>query len=282
MEGMMIFAAISAFTAAQDPFQFEEKYDPLVQEAARNVAVEAVREMRFSHSDRTLLIVPLTGDVKEIVTNTLGSAILNTQKFVGVQRSTWDEIMTKLGIKDPIRQVQSSKEAIRVGRAYKADYVLFGRVYPGLLHREQGKVDLEVHFRIVKVPTEGDTIEGVFIGTYRTREEPGLLSIVHHRIWIREYSPVTRIIVWAIVMLSLPFAILMFKEMIGGSKPLLPVIFVVLFTGADILLSFVMMGFEIDGIFQAGLFVFGMASSLFWNLFVVAKVGQMSAGYGTH
>jgi hypothetical protein len=284
MERAMCAGAILALAwPAQDPFQPEEKYHALISEAGRSVAQQAMEEMRFSFADKSILVIPLTGDTSDIVTNLLSQAILGSGKFVEVRRSTWDDIMTRLGIREPIRQVQVSRQAVEIAQSYGADFVLFGRVYPGLLHRERGKIDLELHFRIVRVPKREEKsapIQGVFIGTYRTREEPGLLSIVHHRMWIREYSAVGRVIFWAIAMLALPFLVLMFKEMVAGSKPLLPVIFVVLFTGADILLAFVLMGFEIDGMFQAALFILAMASALFWNLFVVAKVGQMSS-YGT-
>lgn len=266
----------------QEEFQPEEKYRALIAEAGRSVAQQALEEMRFSFSDKSLLVIPLTGDTNDIVTNILGQAILGSGKFVEVRRGTWDEVMTRLGLREPIRQVQSSRHAIEIAQSYGADFVLFGRVYPGLLHRERGRIELELHFRIVRVPKKEEKaagIQGIFIGTYRTREEPGLLSIVHHRIWIREYSPIGRLMLWAIVTLSLPFVALMFKEMVTGSKPLLPVIFVVLFTGVDILFAFILMGFEIDGMFQAALFIAAVGSALFWNLFVVAKVGQMS-GYG--
>lgn len=283
MKAALWLTVALGMAVGQDPFQPEQKYRDLIAEAARSVVQQALEEMRFSFADKSLLVIPLTGDTNDLVTNVLGQAILGSGKFVEVRRGTWEDLMTKLGLRDPIRQVQGAKQAIEIARSFGADFVLFGRVYPGLLHRERGTIELELHFRIIRVPkTEEkiDAIQGVFIGTYRTREEPGLLSIVHHRMWIREHSPVGRAIFWAIVMLGLPFAVLMCKEMVTGSKPLLPVIFVVLFTGADILLAFALMGFEIDGMFQATLFIVAMASALFWNLFVVAKVGQMS-GYGT-
>lgn len=254
--------------------QFEEKYVELVREAAQAVADQALEEMRFAATNKSFLSLPLAGDSRGIVTEVLASRIAGSGKFKRVERTTWDELREKLGLAEKVRAVTTSKEAIRIASDYGADYVLFGRAAIGARSRRKGKIDLEVRFRIVNV----ETGKGIFIGTYRTREEAGPLSITRQRMWIQDTSAVGRGIVWLIVMLSIPFVVLLFREVLGGSKPLLPVMLVVGFTGIDLLFAFVLMGFEIDGITKAGLFVVALASALFWNLFVVSKVGQLS-GY---
>lgn len=257
----------------QDPGQFDPKYKDFIEAAAEVVSREAVGDM-ISAPGGKLLVLPLAGDqgpTRSLVTDELKDAIVGTGKFGAIEATNTDKILEFLGLKGKIDQVTNLERAIELGVSYDADYVLFGRTDIDGRHPDK-YVAVNLHFRIVEVKSK----KGFFIGSYSYKKEAGLFSPTHLKVKIKDMSVVWRVVIWMIVMLALPFVVVAFKEAASGSRPLLPVMMVVVFTGVDIFLAFALLGFSIENVFAAGMFVMSMAISLFWNLFVLAKIAQMS------
>jgi hypothetical protein len=267
---MSILLALAAL-AAQDG-QFDPKWEGVVRETARDVADKAIKDMPPAPRGR-LLIIPLVGDQGEkqsIVTDELGRAIFSTGKFSAIEKTAWDKIRELFGVRGVVEEVANLEKAVEVGIAADADYVLFGRTIIDTRYAKD-RVDVTIHFRIANVKSK----QGYFIGSYTSRVG-GFFSTAHLKAKIRDMNVVWKVVIWVIVMLALPFVVMAFKEAAGGSRPLLPVMMVVGFTGIDIFLAFAMLGFEIGTVIEAALFVVSMAVSLFWNLFVLSKIAQMS------
>jgi hypothetical protein len=257
----------------QDPGQFDPKWEDLVRLAASRVAHQALEDMTTAPRGK-LLVIPLAGDSGEkrsIVTDELRRTLLSSGKFTAVESNTIDKILEWLGMKGKIHEITAMEQAVQAGEAAEADYVLFGRTEIDSRFIKD-RLDVSLHFRIVNVKTK----LGFFIGSYTTREEASIFSPTHWKVKIREIRPFWRLLLWTVVMLGLPFVVIAFKEAAAGSRPLLPVMMVVAFTAIDVFVCFALLGFDIDSVVTAGAFVIAMVVSLFWNLFVLSRIAQMS------
>lgn len=266
--------ATALFLVQIDFPKIEQNREDYLREAAAELCDRAMDEMfGIAAPDKTLLVVPLAGDQNNIVTSELVSQIRGRGKFkVASSSSKLDQLLEWAGLKGQKEDITTSAEAIKAAQGARAQYVLFGRVAIDSRGSQRHKVGLTMHLRVVNATT-GD---GVFIGSFTNRTEFGLLSATRWKVWVKDQSLVARIVVWTIVMLVLPFVILMFQELLAESKPLVPVLMIVVFTGFDVLFAFVLMGFEISSVWAAGVFVVALASSLFWNLFVMSRVSAMA------
>ena len=254
----------------QDPGQFDPKWEDVVKGAAARVSEQAVQDI-ISAPRGKLVIIPLAGDQgkeRNLVTEELRAAVMATGKFEPPDKDWWDWVLDKIG-RGKIENFNSLEKAVEVGLAAKADYVLFGRtVIDG---RFPPRFVVTLHFRIVDVKTK----KGFFIGSYSTREEKSILSTAQWKVWMRDKSVAGRLVIWFVVMLVMPFIVLAFKEAASGTRPLLPVMMIVAFTAIDVFLSFSFLGFDIDSVMSAGVFVVSMVMSLFWNLYVLTKISQI-------
>lgn len=268
----MLGMTLVSVLLAQDPAQFDPKWEDFVRDAARKAVDKAVKDIVNAPGGK-LLVIPLTGDggkTRSLVTDELRGGLYSTGKFASIEQTSIDKILEFLGMKGKIDEINNLEEAVKAGRSVDSDYVLFGRTI--IDGRYAPHVSVTLHFRIVNVKTK----QGFFIGSYSTKEEGGLFSAAHWKVKIHDMSIVWRVVIWMIVALALPFVVIAFKEAAAGSRPLMPVMMVVAFTGMDIFLAFALLGFDIDNVVAAGMFVVAMAVSLFWNLYVLAKIAQMS------
>jgi hypothetical protein len=253
----------------------EEKYEPLLESSAEEVAKNVAEEIRYGNPKAKLVILPLLNDNRSLtVTNSIRSQIASSGKLIVVEKAGfWQRVKEFFTSRDPLAETaRSASEAIQIARETDADFVLFG-----VVEKRQPKperYELEIKVRIVHIRT-GD---GILAGQYSNALEKGVLSLPYYRVWLYDKSTFLKILVWLIFMMVLPFVVLLFKEVAYGSRPLIPVIFVVAFTGLDVLLAYALAGFEFATLWSIMLFVLALAASIFWNLFIMNKIYAMSSG----
>lgn len=254
----------------QEPF--EPKYKEIVSLAVGRAVEEAVQEMPRGKFGK-ILILPLDGDAYELGGTALRRALEGTGRFQEVRRSTLEEWLEWLGVQKPLADLSTAKDAAAAAREAGAEYALFGRmrIDPSRL---PDRADVELHFRIVSA--EGG---GVFIGSFRSRDEAGFFSIAHRRLWIQEQSVGGRIAVWLVGAALLPLALLLVRGLFTGERPMVPAVLTALVTALDLFFAFVLMGFEIGGVVPAVVFLGAAAVGLAWNSFVFRRLAK--GMYGT-
>jgi hypothetical protein len=249
-------------------FAATDTLEPVRKGLAADVARLAVEDMRFRWTGRTLAVAPFRNDPDGLVAGALKDQLEARGLFDVVEKAAWREWWDALAGNDKDSPVGAAT-AIEFGKKLEAECVMFGRV-EGLVV-DEGRSYADVKIRIVDVKT-GD---GVFIGRYRTNLEKSFFSVPYFQVWIYDTSAFVRILIWAVVLLILPFFALLARESLSQAAPAVSIGLMLLLTAADVFLAVLLLGFAVDSILKWGLLVGALAVAIFYNLTILAKVADL-------
>jgi hypothetical protein len=261
-----MLAWLALFAAAeQEPF--EPKYRPIVLDSLKSAVHTVLEDLPQIHAGK-ILIIPLDGNISALATEEFAHRIEVSARFQKVEQGKFDKILEWLGVKKELKEIQTAADARAAAKKAGADYALFGRVF--LDPRElPGKCILDVRCRIVSADGHG-----VHIGTYKTEESFSAIGTTRFRIWMNDRSAIWRILIWLMVAGLLPLVALLLRESLAESRPVVPALLLALLTLVDLLFAWFLMGLDIDGIFQAVLFLLAIGISVVWNLFFMRRFAQ--------
>ena len=230
---------------------------------AEQVCSEAAEDLPQRQGLSTLAILDLAGDSSDgYISSMLRQRVQATGKYRLIEESFFRKLLREFG-KDNA-PVSTLADAVTAARQLGVDAVLFGEIPEFTAQKNAAAVRLELRM------AERDSGQSVFARSYSSNRADTM------RARIADSSKGRRIFIWVLFTILLPLVTVpLIRRLVAVDSNLLNLGLLVGYTLLDMFVAILLTGFWIPTLWTAGILLFALVASGYYNFRIASFIEQM-------